>query len=351
MASRITIDEARGRLAKTKMVRSLQVDLLLTILKSIRDHESIGYATLYKEVVRASPKQPSNSTYYHMLVAGHILGLLHQKSPRQPYVLTKAGEDLLAASQEISHDVMTDSGFREQLADIVRKNPTIDHAFFWLFRGLDNSVSLEHGQAIYIEPISPERNSDNKRRQRQWVRSEFCEPIVLDTVLTQSIVFGLRQWCLDLGILDELVVAQSPDIDRDRVQVLFPIQDFDRAIEVRSFEERLLPHFWGLARRSANCWFIGVPELLHRLCPAENLGVETVKVALAKWIAINRRYIAISVFAPSVPMSAWQRKTGAYDIMQRSYLYLDAEYVSGIGLLEDALTDGVFTRTQPHFRH
>lgn len=336
MASRITLDEAQRRLAEIKTIRSLQFDLLLRLLRIVAEYGPIGYTALFQSVSQVTEKPPSNSTYYHVLAAGKLLGLIQQELPTRAYVLTAVGARLIDAAQ-ITHGGTSNAiDSISRLAEIVRESRRLNLAFFWLFRGPDNILPLHRGRAVYIEPIPDERSAHSERRSHQrWVRSEFCEPIMLDTVLTQSIIYGMRQWCLELGILDELVVAQSPEIRQDRAQVLFPVQDFDKAIEERSFEERLLPHFWALARRAANYWSVGIPELLHRLCPTENLGIEAVKTALAQWITTNRRYIVLSVFSPSVPMSAWQRRKGDYAALFRGYLNVDGSYISHIGLLSE----------------
>jgi len=178
------------------------------------------------------------------------------------------------------------------------------------------------------------------------LHSEHYAPIVLDTVGTQAVVWRLREWCIDLGILDELVMATRASIPDTAVQIIFPIRDARLLLDQRDFETKMLAHFWDLATHSTNYWAVSVPELLRALCPREHIAVVAAKERLTLWLATHRASTLARVFSPSTAMPRWERNRDAngYESLLKGYVQSPQEYISHIGILDQAVKKGLFDR-------
>jgi hypothetical protein len=78
------------------------------------------------------------------------------------------------------------------------------------------------------------------------------------------------------------------------------------------------------------------------------MPVEIAKRCLVKWLQENRRHVLLTAFSPSVIMSTWRRRPEDYTAMLRSYLKMDGEYVSHIGILNEAVTRGYISGRRDH---
>jgi hypothetical protein len=351
MESRITAAEAHNRFESVRTLRSLRSIVLYQLVHIVGEHQPVGYKRLYelalKEGVSTRDGKPlANASYYHVLCAAKILGLVSQPGSSKSYHLTPSGKAFLTQVDGTKHEVASsnfNNGLRQTVANIVKSNVVINHAFFWLFRGPDNAHLLEFALPVTFVPsrITEHNTKDSrlKTRKMAWkLISQFCEPLILDTVETQSIVLGLRQWCIELGLLDELVVPTTSAPPNESSQVVFPVNQLT-TLTNEEFSQKFLTHFWSQAKHTANYWSANVPELLYSLCPSENIAVETAKLYLQRWMEDNRRHITVTVFSPSIAMSVWTRRPLDYASMLRLYVQQNDSYVSHIIIFDDAIPE------------
>ena len=230
------------------------------------------------------------------------------------------------------------------LRTVVVENEALNASFFSLFRGPDRRLPLDEGEPVEIAINQDARDvPDRKRRtQSRVLRGAFYEPMSLDTVSTQAVIWGLRQWCRDLSILDELVTATRPSVSEDAVQKISPIKATADWPDQHDSRARLLEHFWGVTEHVANYWVASVPESLWSFCPREHLPVARAKDLLSDWLAMNRAATFTRVFAPSTAMPRWTRRGGDYDALVDGYLRTARGYASHVGILDQALEKGGF---------
>lgn len=349
--------ELKERFAPLTPLRSVDLSALTNLIRLLDRNGPLNYTNLFKlfsqpELVGKKDGKPySNSTFYHHLAAARILELIEQNNLSKNYFLTsEKGRPFAQVIKESrGSDVISDEELNEAESDYLKKliinNEILNDSFFWLFRGVNHKLPLERGVPLKItllEDPAPKYNKDGKRLKTQYrqIESKFCPSLRLDTNETQSIVFGVRQWCLKLGILDELVTpAKSITIPEWAVQILYPIKNEMNSIKKPpSFEQAFLSYFWKSATHLANYWSVSVPELLYNLCPGENIKVEDAKHWLTTWLKENRAYTISTVFSPSTTMHAWTRRKGDYEALLKGYLHSENGYISHIGILDYALS-------------
>jgi hypothetical protein len=348
-------------LAPIRAVRALRLSTLLDFIQQLSTREPITYSALFLQL-RTGPVRTgsgallSNSAYYHILEAAILLGAVGHAGRGKPYVLTQSGRVLARLGRDTGR-VLDIAGTKpsdeegDYLRNLVVGSPAVNASFFRLFRGRDDRVALESGRAVEIAIVprtidDEQPKSSSSRKQRRTLFSQFYPPLALGTAETQAVIWGVRQWCLDLGILDELVTSARQSVSERAVQVLFPIARPSPIRDFEDFDHRFIPHFWSLSSHNANYWSASVPELLRRLCPMEHLAVVEAKDWMAEWLEVNRSWAFGTLFSPSTAMPLWTRKSGDYDTLLRGYLRLSRGYISHIGILDQALSEGRIRRPE-----
>lgn len=333
MASRVTEAEARRRFVRLRKVRFVKSESLWVISKAVAEMEAIGYADLQRVTFSAlqtsDGKTLSNSAYYHILVAAKLLNLVAQEEAGSPYTPTPTAHRILDV------DVEDQGGLRRHLGSIARQSAALAEGYFWLYTGLQQR-NLEDGKPVYITPRNrgPESRSTGRRLYGHRVESAFAPDLELSSIETQSLIFGVRRWCIEWGILDELVIPFRNDDPSGGVQVSFTLSESATDDWKATFGTLLLQIASSIGTRTANYWAISVPELLFQLCPIVHRPVEQVNEAVSDWLRANRHNAFPVVLSPSVAMSAWQRRAGDYEQMLRAYLKLPEGYVSQIGIFD-----------------
>lgn len=335
-------------------LRMINSVVFVNLIRLLSEQGVVKYTPLLQLVTQSGLVTKSDaplgkSSFYHHLKMALALDLVYQTGRGEPYSLTEKG---LILSEVIKKQGRTQENFDFPLStgevtvlrQIVTDSITLQKAFFWLFTGLANNIPLNVGKKITITPCQvKQQDKTDKRSYCHEIRSSFHPtPIILGTIESQAIVMGLRTWCLELGILSELVTTTRDSIQENAVQILFPVR-WPSLTESSDFEDKLLFYFWQLAEHRANYWQVSVPELLYRLCPGEHVTLEDTKAWFSKWLKANRAFVFSNVFSPSVAMRNWVRKPQDYQRLLKGYLYSDEGYISHIGILDDAITKGRFT--------
>lgn len=344
------------RLTPVLKLRALKFPTLVRLIRLLAREGPLRYGALAARfadhtALSGAAATLSNSAFYHLLAAAEALDFVRQAEHGGAYVLNERGRAMAKASEDASRSANPADNGKLSAAEIDALRTAALHSkplrdgFFWLFQGLANDLPLEQGQPVRIEtvPTPPPALGTLARRTRARVlHTAWCPPFTLNTIETQSIVFGVRRWCIDLGILDDLVVAPHTSVPASAVQILFTVQHPSPIADLRDFEAALLRHFWPLAEHTANHWSVSVPALLYRLCPVEHLPVNESKRWLACWLQEHRASTFGSVFSPSIAMRGWVRRPADYQALLQGYLPSAHGYISRIGIFDEALARGHF---------
>lgn len=352
MASNLKPNQLFDPVLDLRMVNSV---VFVNLIRILAEQGPVNYTRLLGLVIQSGLVTKSGtplgkSSFYHHLKMALALALVYQAGRGKSYSLTEKGlilSDVLkkqGRTQE-NFDCPLSAGETTALRQIVIDSIVLQKAFFWLFTGLANNVPLSEGRKITITPCKiKQQDKTDKRSYCHEIRSSFHPTsIILGTIESQAIVMGLRTWCLELGVLGEMVTTARDSIQENAVQILFPVR-WPSLTESSDFEEKLLFYFWQLAEHRANYWQVSIPELLYRLCPGEHVTLEDAKAWLSKWLKTNRAFIFSNVFSPAVAMRNWVRKPQDYQRLLKGYLYSDEGYISHIGILDEAIKKGRFVK-------
>ena len=278
----------------------------------------IGEAT-YSAIVEKPPaelrlilvtdagKPMGRSTRYHHLNALKILGLVYKRG--NSYVLSQAGSEIAASHRgdDVLLEAETLRGFRTaiQSCDLVRRN------FFALFTGDPSIDLLRHGAPVGFYPIPGE--SVYGLECRGWNGS-----LRLSREQTLGIMWGIRLWCLEVELIDEIFIRPQAEVSAEMANIIFPV-DVEAAQQVtpEAFG-RLLLRYLPIDRPIyGDTVSISIPLLLYRLCPAERLPVRRAKSLLKEWLTLHQEWAFVEAPSYSVLESGRARRGSSRKVWRK----------------------------------
>jgi hypothetical protein len=258
------------------------------------DHPSAVFAAI---LVTAGGKMMGRSTRYHHLNALKILGLANQV--HRQYRLSPRGEAIARLhtgdSAPLSAEIL--GLFRQAVrsCDLVQRN------FLVLFTGRSDLDPWLSGAPVSLNPIPGQRSCELNCSMwpgRLW----------LSKTQTEGIIWGLRQWCLSVELVDEIFIRPQADVDTNRANIIFPVDPSRGALPVKKFDlvlRRYLPLGQPIYGDTVA---ISIPLLFYRLCPAERLALHSAKHLLKQWLAEHTDHAFVEAASYSILESGRLRR-------------------------------------------
>jgi len=214
----------------------------------------------------------SRTTTWHHVVALQTLEMVDHIASK--YVLTNKAHELLRVANVGTPDLGKEE--RDLFRQAVLDAPVVKRNFVVLFTGDEERDFLTHGEAIRVFP--------NGRKQYTIDTTEWGS-FALTQVQTTSIVWGIRLWFEQLGLLGELLVPSRQGLPADGHNILFPVWDGVRAEEAIHRFLDLFSEYVAQQRFSyGDTSVISIPTLLYTLCPQARLAPSKAKLVLASLI-------------------------------------------------------------------
>ncbi len=210
----------------------------------------------------------SRTTTWHHVAALQVLGLVTHAASK--YGLTDTAYELLRVACVGASDLGVEE--RDLFRKMVLAAPVVKRNFVALFTGNSEQDFLTQGEAIRVYPSG---------RKRYTVDGLACGTIPLTEVQTTSIIWGIRLWFEQLGLLDELLVPTREGLPTDGNNILFPVWDGTCADEaVQHFLELFVAYVAGQRPAYGDTAIISIPALLYTLCPQAHLAPSLAKLVL-----------------------------------------------------------------------
>lgn len=271
------------KITETIPVRRSDISALRDMLILLEDQGGLGYSawlTLSLErgvLLRQDGRPASDSTFWHHLNALRTLGLAHKTDGY--WDPTGAGREIVVLGG--FQDAQLSDRTRECFSQAILGSPFVRENYLVLFTGDPEADLFESG--------SPISYFQYQRGLYAIVTEHADTPLELNYSQTEGILWGMRLWCLQSGLMDEIRLPPRADVPRGRRVRLFPVRS--RGHELRDPER-----FTAVLRR-----YLGdrtpaygetikadIPLLLFRLCPGERLRLSQAKRLLWSWLQERR---------------------------------------------------------------
>lgn len=296
--------------------RPVSFRVLRNLIACIGHNQPMTYTQIVERPAKAiqavlmkDDGQPmKRSPRYHYLNALKIMGLVQQQS--RSYLLSSSGEDL--ARSHIGDD--SDSVLPETVRlfqAAIRSSTLVQRNFLVLFTGDAQADPWKCGQPIHLNPIPGQRTYE-------LTCSNWPGRMVLSRKQTQGIIWGLREWCQAIGLVDEVFIRPQGDVGPEHANILFPIDpDLSESITVDTFGT-ILANYLPLDQPIyGDTVSISIPLLFYRLCPSERLPVKAAQSLLRRWLSKNSQCAFAEAPSYSVLESGHFRRGTAPTIWQK----------------------------------
>ena len=305
---------------------------LARLVQLLVDHGPARYqelANLARErgvLLTHKGKPVGKSTFYHYVTAMKTLGLACQHN--NAYGPTVLAEKLsrLAPQSEVPLSSAAKAVLREAIisSDVVWRN------FLVLFT-CKLSRSLTPSYPVAYSPT----------RKRQYVLRPFCnsQDILLYESQTDAIIWGIRLWCLEADLIDEILLPRVAEIPLEEINILYLVTKNKDDVSpslfthlVKQCLEELLPN------QSGRSHLVSIPVLLYYLCPRSGLSLSNAKDYLRDWINRNAGLVRAERGALGILEAGDSRGTLATrEKMLRSFLIMDGSYLTHITVTPEAV--------------
>jgi len=316
--------------------RHVSFQTLRNLLVQIGRNQPVAYADIVDRpseafaaiLVTAGGQAMGRSTRYHHLNALKILNLVSQR--RTQYVLTSTGEDIARSWVADSAPLAGDSLNLFRVA--VRSCSLVQRNFLILFTGSLDLDPWKHGAAVSLSPISGQRSCE--LRGLNWPG-----PLRLSKNQTQGIIWGLRQWCLSVGLVDEIFIRPQADVDASSANIIFPVDPAKAALSTEDFGLALRRHLPLGQPIYGDTVAISIPLLFYRLCPTEHLALHLAKQLLEQWLAQHADQAFVETASYSILESGRLRRGASREVwrkQQKTFLTIGGRLYSRL-LVSEAL--------------
>jgi hypothetical protein len=286
--------------------RRVSFKVLRNLLAYLGRTKETTYSTIVEKppaevghiLVTDAGKPMGRSTRYHHFNALKLLGLVRKRGDF--YALSQVGSEIAASyhGDNVPLEAETLKRFRVavQSCDLVRRN------FFILFTGDPSLDFLKHGAPVGFYPIPGE--GVYELRCMSWDGN-----LRLSREQTTGIMWGIRLWCLEVGLIDEIFIRPQAEVSTEMANIIFPVDvEAAQRLTLEAFGEllfRYLPHEHPVYGDTVS---MSIPLLLYRLCPAERLPVHRAKSLLKEWLTLHQEWAFVESPSYSVLESGRARR-------------------------------------------
>ncbi len=296
--------------------RYVSFQVLRNLIARIGQYQSLTYAEIVDRPVEAvkdilvtdDGQTMGRSTRYHHLNALKILGLVNQQ--REGYILSSSGAAIShfhSGDDSASLSPESQRLFRVVIrsCDLVRRN------FFVLFTGDPERDPWTQGAQVSVRPIPGQRTYE-------LTCPKWPGRLQLSREQTQGIMWGLRQWCQAIGLVDEIFIRPQADVESEQANIIFPVDsEIAEKMTIEDFDETLRQYL-PLGRPAyGDTVAISIPLLFYRLCPAERLPLQTAKTLLKQWLAQNPEHAFVEAPSYSVLEAGRFRRAASREVWRK----------------------------------
>lgn len=219
----------------------------------------------------------SESAMYHYRMALRHLGVVDVRDGL--YHLNESKPEVAALLHAGRRGAVLSSEERDALSSLILSNDDCRRVFLRLFMRTDRfglSEFRSEGSPCFLyypdgtEEIVVENHLTRRRVRYQSVNAQHAS------------IWGVRTWCLQLDLLDELYLPPVPGT-KERRHIMFvvdPSRHGDALIgrAIRESGSADGPH----RETPPRAWTIEISELLGRICPSHRISTRAVKTFLAR---------------------------------------------------------------------
>lgn len=307
--------------------RRVSFPILAQLLSIVCHQGQVSYTGLQKRasregVLRTDSGRPfAKSTYYHHINALKILGLITKKDTL--YVASELGCKIAAAADysQASHANETKRLFRQAIlrCALAKRN------FFVLFTGEPDADPFDHPQPVSYYPTGD---------RRYTVSSPHLDnPIRLSKDQTEGLIWGIRLWCLETGLIDEILMPPRFEVLPEKANILFLVwRSAADYMPLDKFIDTLIQYLPVDKTAYSDTIRADIPLLLYQLCPAEGLPVADAQFLLSRLLESYPRLVfaesptlaLLSAGKTRVQKRAWEKQ------LATAYLPANGQYYSKI---------------------
>jgi hypothetical protein len=305
------------KIAETIPVRRSDIGALRDMLMILAREGGLGYARWLRIsqedglLLRQDGRPASDSTFWHHLNALRTLGLAHKTDGH--WNLTAAGVEI--ADLGDFQDDQLSRQTKQCFSRAILASPLVRENYLVLFTGNPEADLFESG--------SPISYFQYERGLYAIVTEHADRPLKLNYSQTEGIMWGIRLWCLQVALMDEVHVPPRLEIPPEKRVRLYPVwrraEDYG---DPRGFTATLRRYLVNRAPVYGHTIKCDVPLLLYELCPAEGLQLREAKKLIWAWLDLHSS--SAFVEATSSPGALVHDKGGSHDARARQLTsYLD----------------------------
>lgn len=304
------------RRTSVKMLRDMLI--LLHREKGLSYSEWLELALKENILVRQDGRPASDSTFWNHLNALRTLGLAKKTAKR--WVATASGAELALSASLCDEDLSEQS--RQCFIQAILSSPFVRRNFLILFTGHPDADLFENPK-----PISYFRRDDG---QYAIVTDYTDEPIDLNYSQTEGLLWGIRLWCLETGLMDEIHLPPRSAVPPEKSIRLFPVwkrtDDYD---DLEQFTATLYRYLADKPRAYGKTTKADIPLLLYDLCPGEGLNLSEAKKLLWSWLGAHKSMaFAEATSSPGVARERHRRLCTTRERQLATYLERDGALYS-----------------------
>lgn len=280
-----------------------------------KDLEEIGVKE--KIFINENGTPMSHSPRYHYRKVMENLGLISIHGGK--YFISENFEIMDFLKYSIYKKLLTKTEM-EFFSRVIVENEDCQRYFFDVF--MDKAeYSLDDLREIgNVAIIYGNRNTNEINQKSSQIKSETGKSLTIEGGdQTQAILWGVRLWALDLGVLDEII------LDQDQGRLIYPISKFNEEIItlelLRSIDARVFAHSkWAM---------VSIPNFIERMVRQYRFSITEIRVFLISLWERYRNYIEAvptsTGFMDSRTVYAKQKET-----VNKIYLLIDKKYISNL---------------------
>jgi len=332
----------------TLWMRYVNFENVIKILQIVKLHDGRLSASNLEQLIRKermfphglAQKEGGHSTLYHYRKVMEHLNLIILKN--KVYSVGESNE-----TKKLLEITSTESHLSEEVKEILRRvilsNLDCKEYYFDLFVNCDTydidalkksgliceASTLSDDKVINLKVNSEKISDKTKAFSKVKLKSQNGKTVILDTYdKITAIYWGVRIWCNDLGITDELVSSRDSNL-----RIIYPIRQFDEG----EMQYRLLENLHKLP--GDDDWlYIYVPTLLENIVRENRWARDDILGFIREFL---REHRSTTLIVPTSSSFADYQSTVSRrrEVLKKQYLIYGGKYYSHIGLNRELLKE------------
>jgi hypothetical protein len=275
----------------TLPVRGVPFESLRDLLVSVAPRGVIQYTdalnlVIEKEIIlSAHGKRLRKSAFYHYWTALRMLGMIEQEPATKRYRLASRGTHLIEVAGK--HGTPLNKEEQAIFRQGMLANQRIWDNFLVLFTGqCALTQTPQVGDRVTFAPMQP--------KGYMLYSPHVLNPITLDAGVTQAIIFGLRRWGQQCGLIDEIFPPTTTQASKNVSSFMYLVDNRkDAELTLYDFTKLLVEYQrYGQVLYDSTIRF-NIADLLTQLCPNEGIHLATATNLLVEWLAHFRQHASI----------------------------------------------------------